>query len=77
VFVDSRVDIFDHRGIFGDYLDAMGIKRPMEVLDEYHIKYVLYGKDKPLAYLLLHSPGWKLTYDDGTTILLERVGNVP
>jgi hypothetical protein len=49
----------------------------MEVLDEYHIKYVLYGKDKPLAYLLLHSPGWKLTYDDGTTILLERVGNVP
>ncbi|HEY5176894.1 MAG TPA: hypothetical protein VII95_15155 [Terriglobales bacterium] len=77
VFVDSRVDIFDHRGIFGDYLDAMGIKRPMEVLDKYRIQYVLYTKDTPLAYLLLQSPGWKLTYDDGTTVLFERVGNVP
>lgn len=77
VFVDSRVDIFDHRGIFGDYLDAMGVKRPLEVLDKYHIQYVLYGKDKPLAYLLLHTPGWKVNYDDGTTVLLERTGVAP
>ncbi len=72
VFVDSRVDIFDHRGIFGDYLDAMGVKRPIEILDKYHIQYVLYSKSSPLAYLLLHSPGWKVMYDDGTTILFDR-----
>lgn len=77
VFVDSRVDIFDHRGIFGDYLDAMGVKRPMEIFDKYHIRYVLYGKDKPLAYLLLHTPGWKVKYDDGTTVLFEREAPVP
>src|SRR6202012_4368242 len=52
VFVDSRVDIFDHRGIFGDYLDAMAIVRPLEILDKYHIRYVLFAKDKPLSYLL-------------------------
>jgi hypothetical protein len=77
VFVDSRVDIYDHRGIFGDYLDAMGVKHPLEMLDKYHIRYVLYTKEAPLAYLLLHSPGWKIDYDDGSTVLLERVGRVP
>ena len=72
VFVDSRVDIFDHRGIFGDYLDAMGVKNSLEILDKYQIQYVLYTKDRPLAYLLLHTPGWAVSYDDGTTILFER-----
>jgi hypothetical protein len=77
VFVDSRVDIYDHRGVFGDYLDALGIKRPLEVLDKYHIRYVLFTKDTPLAYLLLHSSAWKTNYDDGTTVLLERTSSVP
>jgi len=77
VFVDSRVDIFDHLGIFGDYLDAMGVKRPMEIFDKYHIKYVLYEKEQPLAYLLRHSPEWKSTYDDGITVIFERIGKVP
>ena len=77
VFVDSRVDIFDHRGVFRDYLDAMGIKRPFEVFDSYHIRYILHRKRTPLGYLLLHSAAWKVDYDDGTTILLERVGKTP
>ena len=77
VFVDSRVDIFDHQGVFRDYLDAMGIRRPMEVFDNYHIRYVLHRKQTPLGYLLLHSAGWKVDYDDGTTILLERAGKTP
>ncbi len=77
VFVDSRVDIFDHRGIFGDFLDAMGGRGTMEILDKYHIRYVLYRKEEPLSYLLQHSSGWRVKYDDGTTALFERVGNVP
>jgi len=74
VFIDSRVDIFEYSGVFKDYLDALGVKRPLEVLDKYHIQYVLYRKDTPLGYLLQHTPTWKTNYDDGTTILLERVG---
>ena len=74
VFVDSRVDIFDHRGVFQDYLDLMGGKQSLEILDKYQIRYVLYTKESPLAYLLVHNAGWKLAYDDGTTVLLERVG---
>jgi hypothetical protein len=77
VFVDSRVDIYDHRGVFADYLDAMGVKQPIEILDKYHIRYVLYSKASPLAYLLLHCNGWKVNYDDGTTVLFERIGNTP
>jgi hypothetical protein len=76
-FVDSRVDIFEYNGVFQDYLDIMGVKRPLELFDKYHIRYVLYEKDTPLAYLLLHNPGWKTNYDDGTTVLLERIGTTP
>jgi hypothetical protein len=76
VFVDSRVDIFDHRGIFGDYLDAMGMTRSMEIFDKYQIRYVLYRKKEPMAYLLLHSPAWKVSYDDGTTVLFQRIGTI-
>ena len=72
VFVDSRVDIFDHAGVFGDYLDLMGVKRPFEVLDKYNIRYVIYRRESPFAYLLLHSTQWKTDYDDGTAVVLER-----
>jgi hypothetical protein len=74
VFVDSRVDIFEYSGVFSDYLDAMGVKKTLEVLDKYHVRYVLFEKETPLSYLLQHNPGWKALYDDGVTILLERSG---
>ena len=77
VFADSRVDIFEYSGAFGDYLDAMGIKATEEVLDKYHIRYVLYSAQTPLSYLLQHDRGWGVRYQDETTILFERTGAVP
>ena len=72
VFIDSRIDIFEYNGVFADYLDAIGIKNTLEVLDKYSIRYVLYKQQSPVAYLLMRNPGWKVLYQDGTTVLLER-----
>lgn len=76
VFIDSRIDIYEYNGVFADYLDAMGVKNTLEILDKYHIRYVLYREESGVAYLLLHHSGWKTRYRDGTTILLERIGHV-
>jgi hypothetical protein len=77
VFVDSRVDIYEYAGVFADYLDAMGVKKSLEVMDKYHIRYVLFEKETPLSYLLNHNAGWKVLYDDGTAILFERKAPTP
>ncbi|MES2391913.1 MAG: hypothetical protein V4555_09750 [Acidobacteriota bacterium] len=77
VFVDSRVDIFEYNGTFKDYLETIHIQHSLELLDAHQIRYVLYEKDAPLAYLLMHTPGWKTDYEKGNVILLERVGAMP
>jgi hypothetical protein len=72
VFIDSRVDIFEYNGVFADYLDLIGLRNSLAVLDKYNIRYVLFRKDSPLAYLLMHTSGWKTRYTDSTAVLLER-----
>ena len=72
VFIDSRIDIYEYNGVFADYLDAMGIKNTLEILDKYRIRYVLYKQESPVAYLLMHTGAWRTLYRDGTTVLLER-----
>ncbi len=57
-FVDSRIDIFEHRGVFQDYLRAMSIIDPLAVLDRYHVDHVLVRDAQPLSYLLKRTPGW-------------------
>ena len=68
VFIDSRIDIYEYSGVFADYLDAIGVKNTLEILDKYHIRYVLYQQESPVAYLLMHNAGWKSRlsgWDDG------------
>lgn len=72
VFMDSRIDIYEYNGVFADYLDALGVKNTLEILDKYHIRYVLFRQDNAVSYLLMHNTGWKVNYQDGTTVLLER-----
>jgi hypothetical protein len=50
----------------------MGIKNTLGILDRYRIRYVLYRQQSPIAYLLMHTPEWKVNYQDGITVLLER-----
>ena len=75
VFIDSRIDIYEYNGVFVDYLDAMGIKNTLGILNKYDVRYVLYSKDSPVAYLLMNTPSWKIDYQDETTVMLERVAD--
>jgi hypothetical protein len=74
VFIDSRIDIFEDNGVFADYLNAIGIDNTVDVLNKYGIRYVLFRKESPIAYLLMNTTGWKTDYQDETTVLLERTG---
>lgn len=58
-FVDSRVDIFEHHGVFQNYLLAMNVVDPLAVLDRYRIDHVLVLDGQPLSYLLKRTLGWK------------------
>ena len=72
VFVDSRVDIFEYNGTFKDYLDLIGIKDPLPILDRRKIQYVYFGPDDPLVYLLRHTGNWDVLYEDKSSVLLKR-----
>jgi hypothetical protein len=72
VFIDSRVDVFERNGVLADYLHASRIDDTLAILDKYSIQYVLYENHRPLTYLLRHTPGWKMDYQDKTAVLFER-----
>jgi len=57
-FIDSRFDIFEHRGVLAGYLQVMYLVRPFELFDQYRIDHVLVTDTMPIAYLLKHTPGW-------------------
>lgn len=77
VFIDSRVDIFERRGVLRDYLDAAELKNTFAILDRNQIRYVLFEDDSALSSFLRESASWKTIYHDGTTVLFERAGPVP
>ncbi len=72
VFLDSRMDVFERNGVLLDYLHAIRIQDSLRILDKYSIQYVLYENHLPLTYLLRHTPGWRVDYEDKNTILFER-----
>jgi hypothetical protein len=65
-FIDSRFDIFEHRGILAAYLQAMYLVRPLELFDQFKIDHVLVTETMPVGYLLKHTPGWTLIEQETT-----------
>ncbi|HTU52199.1 MAG TPA: hypothetical protein VMF56_16535 [Acidobacteriaceae bacterium] len=72
VFIDSRMDVFERNGVLADYLHAIRIEDSLQILDKYSIQYVLFENHRPMTYLLRHTPGWKVDFQDKSTILFER-----
>ncbi len=72
VFLDSRTDIFEHRGVLLDYLKATSLNDSFAILDRYQIGCVLLNRGSELVYLLQHSPGWKLEHQDAVAVLMVR-----
>lgn len=75
-FVDSRVDVFEHAGVFKDYIDLLGLKDPEAVFDKYHIQYVFFPQNEPLSYVLRHDSRWKKIYSDNLAEMFERSDSV-
>ena len=71
-FTDGRADIFVYNGTFDDYVKAVTIQNPLEVLDKYRIDTVLTEPKQPLAYVLEHSPAWRPVYSDDVAVVFER-----
>lgn len=75
-FIDSRVDTFEHHGIFQDYLAAMYGVGSLETLDRYGIDHVLLQVQEPVTYLLQRSAGWQIVASEktagGTYVLFKR-----
>lgn len=72
-FVDSRTDIFEYKGVLKDYLDAIGLKDSLAIVDRYHATYVLLpSKDDPLTYLMRQTAKWHAVYDDGVSCVFAR-----
>jgi len=70
--IDGRADIFVYKGIFMDFLNAMAVQEPLEILDKYQIDYVLVQPKQPFSYVLEHTPGWRVIYTDKIAELFER-----
>ena len=71
-FIDGRFDIFVYNGTFDDYIKAVVIQTPFEILDKYRIDYVLLEPQQPLGYVLQHSPAWRTIYSDKVAVLFEH-----
>ena len=74
-FIDGRDEIFVANGTFADYISALQVKRPLEVLDKYKIDYVILEPYQPMAYVLQHSSTWHSVYSDNSAVLFERVSH--
>lgn len=71
-FIDSRADVFVYDGSFEDYLSAVKLRHPFEVLDKQRVDYVLLEANEPLVFVLKQSPAWRVVYSDPIAVLLER-----
>jgi hypothetical protein len=71
-FIDGRADLFNHTGIFYEYLKATGLQDSFAILDKHDIQYVFLQPGEPMVYLLQHSPDWNQLYSDNVAVLFER-----
>jgi hypothetical protein len=74
MFIDSRGDIFEYKGVLKDYLDAVRLSQSEEILDRYKVSYILFSADAPLAYLLSKSSQWERVYGDEQAVIYGRSG---
>jgi hypothetical protein len=64
-FFDTRWDTFEYHGVLPDFLDITRFHEPLKLLDKYRIDHVLISESWPLAFLLEHTPGWRVEKREG------------
>lgn len=74
VFFDDRYDMFP-LGVSRDYLDLHdATTRWEEVLDRYHVGYLLWSRSTPLASLVAVSPRWRVVHEGSAAFVACRRG---
>ena len=73
VFLDGRLDFYQYRGVFPDYLHITRLERDApRLLQKYNIQASLTTRTIPLVTFLEASPDWKKAYEDEVSILFVR-----
>jgi len=73
VFIDGRSDFYG-ADLGNEYLRAMASHYQWEqTFERYGFEIALLPADWPLATTIKTHPEWKVRYDDGKALLLERV----
>jgi hypothetical protein len=72
LFFDDRHDFYGEAFI-KEYVEASGGgPHWRQILDKYHVQWVLMPADSPLVSLLRVSPDWKEEYSDKISVILSR-----
>jgi hypothetical protein len=70
VFIDGRGELYEHAGVFADYLHITLIKPGLlRVLRNYGVKECLVGREDPIAVFLAALPEWKQVYSDAVSVI--------
>jgi hypothetical protein len=73
VFIDGRLDFYQYRGVFPDYLRITHLERDTpELLRKYNIQASLTTRTIPLVTFLEASPEWKKVFEDEVSVLFVR-----
>ena len=73
VFIDGRSDFYGPE-VGKDYLRAMNSHHQWpQIFDRYGFDLALLPTDRPLATTIKTHPHWRVRYDDGKALLVERV----
>jgi hypothetical protein len=77
VFLDGRSELYERGGLLGDFLEISSIKPDaLAVMQKYGIQSCLLVRDEPLATVLAALPDWERVYEDQTSVLFVRRGNL-
>jgi len=71
-FIDSREELFESKGVLGDYVAITSLKQSQELLDRYQISYLVYPTEAPLCYLLSKNSAWERLYLDHQAAIYRR-----
>ena len=76
VFIYGEAELMGDR-LLADYADVNQVKSDWEqVLDGYHVDYVVFAAGKPLDAVLQESGHWRLAYRDDVADIFVRQGTV-
>jgi hypothetical protein len=78
VFIDGRLDFYQYRGVFPDYLQITRLERDApRLLEKYNIQACLTTRTIPLVTFLEASPKWEKAYEDEASVLFVRRAAAP